>query len=320
VTAPGLAVSHPVIRDVIRRAALEVPGVLRVGRGGPAWRRALSGRSVGIRIRDGAVEARVGRILELSAPEGWLEDPDAVHDARVASRRLRAALDLADPEVYPAFRKHRTRAVRLTRALGCTRELDVHLDRLASLGAGLTAPGGHEVREHALESFDRRRRKARRSMTVRVGRLKLEDFRGLLDLKALPRPFVSAGLEGAVSALLSPLLPPALSPLEEALDTEDAPRLHRMRIEVKKLRYALEILGPAFPAPPEPWLARLRDLQTVLGDHHDWTLLETGLWRWSQHPNYFGDILAWIGIYLVAAETHSGLFALPGRGFSKRAA
>ena len=169
--------------------------------------------------------------------------------------------------------------MRLTRALGCTRELDVHLDRLASLGAGLTAPGGHEVLEHALESFDRRRRKARRSMTVRVGRLKLEDFRGLLDLKALPRPFVSAGLEGAVSALLSPLLPPALSPLEEALDTEDAPRLHRMRIEVKKLRYALEILGPAFPAPPEPWLARLRDLQTVLGDHHDWTLLETGLWR-----------------------------------------
>ncbi len=43
---PGLAVSHPVIRDVVRRAALEVPGVLRVGRGGPAWRRALSGRAV----------------------------------------------------------------------------------------------------------------------------------------------------------------------------------------------------------------------------------------------------------------------------------
>ena len=226
-----------------------------------------------------AVEARVGRILELSAQEGWLEDPDAVHDVRVASRRLRAALDLSDPEVYPAFRKHRARAVRLTRALGCTRELDVHLDRLASLGMGLTAPGGHEVLEHALESFDRRRRKARRAMTGRVGRLKLEDFRGLLELKALPRPFVSAGLEGAVSALLSPLLPLALSPLEEALDTEDAPRLHRMRIQVKKLRYALEILGPAFPAPPEPWLARLRDLQTALGEHHDWTLLEADLWR-----------------------------------------
>ncbi len=56
---PSLAVSHPVIRDVLRRAAMEAPGVLRVGRGGPAWRRLLAGRSVAIRFRNGAVEARV---------------------------------------------------------------------------------------------------------------------------------------------------------------------------------------------------------------------------------------------------------------------
>jgi steroid 5-alpha reductase family enzyme len=41
-------------------------------------------------------------------------------------------------------------------------------------------------------------------------------------------------------------------------------------------------------------------------------VLDTGLWRWSQHPNYFGDIAAWVGLYLIAAETRSGLFALPG--------
>jgi uncharacterized alkaline shock family protein YloU len=67
-TAPGLAVSHPVIRDVIRRAALEVPGVLRVGRGGPAWRRALSGRAVGIHLRDGALEARVVVVARAAQP------------------------------------------------------------------------------------------------------------------------------------------------------------------------------------------------------------------------------------------------------------
>ncbi len=58
-SGPTLAVSHPVIRDVLRRAALEAPGVLRVGRGGPAWRRVLSGRSVAVRLRDGVVEARI---------------------------------------------------------------------------------------------------------------------------------------------------------------------------------------------------------------------------------------------------------------------
>lgn len=67
-TAPGLAVSHPVIRDVVRRAALEVPGVLRVGRGGPAWRRALSGRAVGIRLREGAVEAHIVVVARAAQP------------------------------------------------------------------------------------------------------------------------------------------------------------------------------------------------------------------------------------------------------------
>jgi steroid 5-alpha reductase family enzyme len=41
-------------------------------------------------------------------------------------------------------------------------------------------------------------------------------------------------------------------------------------------------------------------------------VLASGLWRYSQHPNYFGDILAWIGLYLIGAETQLGLWALPG--------
>jgi steroid 5-alpha reductase family enzyme len=41
-------------------------------------------------------------------------------------------------------------------------------------------------------------------------------------------------------------------------------------------------------------------------------VLETGLWRYTRHPNYFGDILAWVGLWLIAAETPLGLWALPG--------
>jgi len=81
-TGSGLAVSHPVIRDVVRRAALEVPGVLRVGRGGPAWRRALSGRAVRIRLRDGAVEARVVVVARAAQPL-----PDLAAEVRIAVAR-----------------------------------------------------------------------------------------------------------------------------------------------------------------------------------------------------------------------------------------
>jgi steroid 5-alpha reductase family enzyme len=41
-------------------------------------------------------------------------------------------------------------------------------------------------------------------------------------------------------------------------------------------------------------------------------VLDTGLWRYTRHPNYFGDACAWWGLYLIAAETSIGLLALPG--------
>jgi len=52
---PTLSVGPGVIRETVRLAALEVPGVLRVGRGGPAWRVHLAGSPIRVRVRDGRV-------------------------------------------------------------------------------------------------------------------------------------------------------------------------------------------------------------------------------------------------------------------------
>ncbi|MBA4001009.1 DUF1295 domain-containing protein [Brevundimonas sp.] len=41
-------------------------------------------------------------------------------------------------------------------------------------------------------------------------------------------------------------------------------------------------------------------------------VLNTGLWRYTRHPNYFGDACVWWGLWLVAAETVPGLFAILG--------
>jgi uncharacterized alkaline shock family protein YloU len=59
VNESGLAVSRSVIRDLIRLAAIEVPGVLSVGWAGSPVRRLLAGRPIGIRVRGGVVDARV---------------------------------------------------------------------------------------------------------------------------------------------------------------------------------------------------------------------------------------------------------------------
>jgi len=41
-------------------------------------------------------------------------------------------------------------------------------------------------------------------------------------------------------------------------------------------------------------------------------VLDSGLWRYTRHPNYFGDACTWWGLYLIAAESGTGLWALPG--------
>ncbi len=56
---PTLSVGSGVIRDTVRLAALEVPGVLRVGRGGSRLRGALAGSPIRVRIRDGRVHVTV---------------------------------------------------------------------------------------------------------------------------------------------------------------------------------------------------------------------------------------------------------------------
>ena len=56
---PELTVGRGVIAELVRLAAFEVPGVARVGRGGPAWRRWLGGPAVSVRIRDERVLVRL---------------------------------------------------------------------------------------------------------------------------------------------------------------------------------------------------------------------------------------------------------------------
>lgn len=58
-SGPELTVGRGVIAELVRLAAFEVPGVVRVGRGGPPWRRILGGPAVSVRIRDERVLVRL---------------------------------------------------------------------------------------------------------------------------------------------------------------------------------------------------------------------------------------------------------------------
>lgn len=39
-------------------------------------------------------------------------------------------------------------------------------------------------------------------------------------------------------------------------------------------------------------------------------ILNTGLWRYSRHPNYFGEIVMWWSVYLIAISVSYGIFTI----------
>ena len=67
-TARTLTVGSRVVAEMVRLAALEVPGVQRVGRAGPLWRRAFLGRPVSARVRDGRDRVRLSLIARPGQP------------------------------------------------------------------------------------------------------------------------------------------------------------------------------------------------------------------------------------------------------------
>ncbi len=58
-SGPVLSVGRGVIVAMARLAALEVPGVLRVARGGPRWQAFFRGAPVVVRTHDDLVDIRV---------------------------------------------------------------------------------------------------------------------------------------------------------------------------------------------------------------------------------------------------------------------
>jgi uncharacterized alkaline shock family protein YloU len=59
VSGPELTIGRGVIAEMVSLAALEIPGVARVARGGPGWRAALAGPAVVTRVSEDGVRVRL---------------------------------------------------------------------------------------------------------------------------------------------------------------------------------------------------------------------------------------------------------------------
>lgn len=197
---------------------------------------------------------------------------EAVHDMRVASRRLREAMRLLAP-LYPPknagvwYRKVR----RITRALGPVRDSDVFIGHFAKLGKQLGPDGARAV------AFLVGYRTGRREHELRV----LNGELAKLDLERSRRAFDGFAWRLAGSAPGSePLASFAYSAIAEraavvfggqpgALVEENITLQHELRIGYKRLRYAVEAFAPCYGDVFDALHATLTAFQDALGDLHD---------------------------------------------------
>lgn len=76
------------------------------------------------------------------------------------------------------------------------------------------------------------------------------------------------------------------------------------------LGFALAVFGIAYEGIADWQLSRFKADPANKGK-----VMDQGLWAWSRHPNYFGEICTWWGIWLIAAETSLGVWSFIGPAF-----
>jgi len=212
------------------------------------------------------------------------EDIEALHDMRVASRRLRETFKLFGL-FYPAkkLKKASSSVKKITRLLGMPREMDVNVSLLQAYKTKISPPV-QATHEYLLEIFEFEQARLRRKMLKAFDKINLKALeselmmfsQSALQESKQPHLLVEArpDLEAdaffrQTPALMYERAAPILSFQPSSVVPPDDGKLHRLRIALKKFRYVLEICNPLHEGRFKKAIGLAKELQEILGKIHD---------------------------------------------------
>ncbi|HLY37378.1 MAG TPA: CHAD domain-containing protein [Candidatus Binatia bacterium] len=233
---------------------------------------------------------------------------EAVHQLRVATRRLRAALRLFEPVLPARFVRSAEEDLGwLADAIGAVRDRDVLYVALKTLATRLEpelrkafGPVGaalHDERTAALETLETALDSDKcRRLLARLGAF-VEGQTG----SAAPRR-----LGDAAPALVTPLVR-AVRRAGRRLEAGSLPAdFHRLRVRVKRLRYALETLCGVGGKPVRRLLRELEAVQDVLGEGQDAVTQTAWLRRYADGERVRPATLLPVGAAMQALARRGG--------------
>jgi CHAD domain-containing protein len=202
-------------------------------------------------------------------------DVEGVHQMRVALRRLRVALAAFGKEFRtPAVEALRMRAKILAQGLAPARDMDVFLGELFEPAA--EANGSVEafgvLRERAQAAQRAGWDNAVREVSGLAFHTFLHDFGDAIDQRLWYAPDNAEALavfEAPARALADRMLSKRLKGAKKRarnLEELSEPERHKLRIALKKMRYASEFFGSLYPEEDvKPFQKRLSKMQDILG-------------------------------------------------------
>ncbi len=222
---------------------------------------------VEVRVRPGGSAHRKGVVMLPSA------GPEAVHDLRVALRRLRGWLRafrpfLADTDVHGQERRLR----RLSRLAGRVRDLEV---QSLWLTEGLAGRSG-ETRDAArwlAERLAPELARPRRALVAGLASVLPRAGRGLARQLDHYHPVDETVMASAMAGALRGCVEALPRTLERVKLPQHVARAHAARIAVKRLRYLLEAFGRSSRLAAQA-VRHLAILQQHFGELHDAQVLE----------------------------------------------
>ena len=198
--------------------------------------------------------------------------PEDVHQARVATRRMRSDLrtfaGLVEPEWAAGLRQELSE---LADELGTVRDAEVLRDRLKATARalpGVDHPAARRIAGQLTAAVTAGRRRLLATMRE-PGYIELLDH--LVEAADAPRlgPGAAAPAREALPAIVAVPWQSLRRGARRADENSPDEELHALRIKAKRCRYAAEAAAPVLGRRAAEFAKAVAGLQEVLGEHHD---------------------------------------------------
>jgi inorganic triphosphatase YgiF len=214
-----------------------------------------------------------------------LEDTEGPHQLRVGLRRLRSAFSVYAPVLRsPEMKRLDVEARWLGQEVGSLRDLDVVANDMARREADIhpDEPGLAALADVVSRQAKERREQLRKLLAGARVQAFLIDLARFVETRGwlVPQDFgQTKRLAAPITTLARQSLDKRLkkaAALAQGLETLTVEQRHELRKELKKLRYAVEFFCSLFPTKRvDPFLKRLKKLQTLFGDLNDAATMRT---------------------------------------------